>query len=246
MQEPVENGPGGGHVAQKFAPFLQRAVAGHDGGTVFVTAHDDFQQILAGVFGQLFETHVVNDDQIGLQVFTQGFVLLVEGFVLHEVPDQIEDRTVEHQKVHLDGLVADGLGKMGFADAGRPEEQNIFGFADELAAGQIENLLFVNGGIEAPVEVLQRFEGVEVGGLGAAFQLALLPDVEFILEDEFQKLGMAQTIGGGFLEPDAQGLAQAGETELFQGGFEVGGIHGDMAGSWLMVAGAKQSGTQCW
>ena len=57
---------------------------------------------------------------------------------------------------------------------------------------------------------------------------------------------MAQTVGGGFLEPDAQGLAQAGEAELFQGGFEVGSIHGDVAGSWLMVEGAKQSGTQCW
>jgi len=200
MQEPVEDGSGGGHVAEQLAPFLQWPVAGHDSGTVFVTAHNDFQQILAGVFGQLFEAHVVNDDQIGLQVFAQGFVLLIKGFVLHEVPDQIEDGTVKHQEVYLDGLVTDGLGQMGFAGAGRPEEQHVLGFADELAAGQIENLLSVNGGVEAPVEIFQRFKAVEVGGLGAAFQLALLADVEFVLEDEFQKLGVAQSVGGGFLE----------------------------------------------
>ena len=76
------------------------------------------------MFGQLFQAHVVNDDQVGLQIFAQGFVLLVEGFVLHEVAHQIEDGTVEHQEVQLDGLVADGLGQMGFADAGRPDEQH--------------------------------------------------------------------------------------------------------------------------
>ena len=92
----------------------------------------------------------------------------------------------------LDGFVADGLGQMGFADAGRAEEQHILGFADELAGGQVENLLFVDGGVEAPVEVLQRFEAAEVGGLGAAFHLALLADVEFVLADEFQELGVAR------------------------------------------------------
>ena len=90
--------------------------------------------------GQLLQPHVVNDDQVGLQVSAQGLVLLVEGFVLHEVAHQIEDGAVEHQEVLADGFVADGLGQMGFADAGRAEEQHILGFADELAGGQIENL----------------------------------------------------------------------------------------------------------
>jgi hypothetical protein len=45
--------------------------------------------------------------------------------------------------------------------------------------------------------------------------LALRSDIEFVLQDEFQKLGVAQTVGGGFLEPDAQGLAQAGKAKFF-------------------------------
>ena len=126
----------------------------------------------------------------GFKYLRSGLVLLVEGFVFQEVAHQIEDGAVEHLEVLPDGLVADGLGQMGFADAGRAEEQHILGFADKLAGGQIENLLFVDRGIEAPVEVLQRFEGVEVGGLGAALHLALLADVEFILQDEFQELGV--------------------------------------------------------
>jgi len=62
---------------------------------------------------------------------------------------------------------------------------------------------------------------VEVGGLGAAFHVALLADIHFVLKDEFQELGVGQTIGGGFLQAHTQGLAQAGEAELFEGRFEV-------------------------
>ena len=77
----------------------------------------------------------------------------------------------------------------------------------------------------------------EVRQLGVAFHQALLTDVEFILADQFEELGMAQAIGGRFLQPDVEGLAQAGETKLFQSGFEV--VHGG-----LVVIVAKQSGTQ--
>ncbi len=71
---------------------------------------------------------------------------------------------------------------------------------DKPAARQIEDLLFVDGGIETPVEVVQGFQVAEVRQLGAALHLALLPDVEFVLTDQFEELGMAQTVGGGFLQ----------------------------------------------
>ena len=96
VKEPIEDRSGGGHVGEELAPFFQGPIARHDGRTVLVAAHHHFQQVFAGMFGQLFEAHVINDDQIGLQVFPQGIILLIKGFVLHEVPDQIEDGTVEH------------------------------------------------------------------------------------------------------------------------------------------------------
>jgi len=45
VEEAIEDGTGRGHVAQEFAPVLDGAVAGHDGGTVFVTAHEHFQEV---------------------------------------------------------------------------------------------------------------------------------------------------------------------------------------------------------
>jgi hypothetical protein len=70
----------------------------------------------------------------GRRIFTQGFVLLLQGFVLHEVPDQTNDRTRKHQEVLADGLVADGVGLMRFADTGRMEELEIFGFTGSPGA----------------------------------------------------------------------------------------------------------------
>jgi hypothetical protein len=44
VQETIHDRASRGHVAQKFAPFLQRPVAGHDGGPVFISAHDYFKK----------------------------------------------------------------------------------------------------------------------------------------------------------------------------------------------------------
>src|SRR5579863_6437936 len=48
VQEAVEDRGGGGHVADQFAPVLQRAVAGHHRRADLVTAHDDLEEVLAG------------------------------------------------------------------------------------------------------------------------------------------------------------------------------------------------------
>ena len=43
-----------------------------------------------------------------------------------------------------------------------------------------------------------------------------LADIEFVLEDEGQELGVREPAGGRFLQADVKGGRQAGEPELFQ------------------------------
>lgn len=38
----------------------------------------------------------------------------------------------------------------------------------------------------------------------ASFQLAVFADVEFVLQDEFEELGVVESAGGGLLETDFQ------------------------------------------
>jgi len=44
---------------------------------------------------------------------------------------------------------------MRFAEAGRAQEKDILGLADEVASGQVRNVFAVNGRIETPVEIFE-------------------------------------------------------------------------------------------
>ena len=45
--------------------------------------------------------------------------------------------------------------------------------------------------------------------MAEGIQVALMPDIQFILEDQFQELLVAKPVGRGFLKADIQGLGQA-------------------------------------
>ena len=91
----------------------------------------------------------------------------------------------------------------------------------KLPVARSINVFAVDGRIKTPVEVFQRFEAAEISGLGAAFHQPLLADIDFVLADQFQELGMAKPVGDGFLQAHVQGLQQTGEAELFQGVFKM-------------------------
>ena len=202
MEEAVEDGPRGGDVLEEFSPVLERAVAGHDGGAGFVAAHDDLEQVLPGVLGQGAQTHVVDDQEVGLDVLLEHAIALLEGIVGQEVADQVKDRAVADDEALLDRLIPDGLGEHGFADARRADEQNVGFCSNEVAGSQFVDLLLGDRGIEAPFKLVERLEGAEVRHLDPALDLALQADVDFVLQHEGQKLLVGQAIGSGFLESD--------------------------------------------
>jgi hypothetical protein len=138
-----------------------------------VASQDDLQEVFSRAFRQGFESHVVDDDEIGLEVFAQHLVLLIEGFVAQDVAHEVEDGAVEDVAALFDGLVAQGLGEVGFADSGRADEEDVVGVAQVIACGQFEDLAAVDRGVKLPIEVFEAFEGAEVGGFGAPAEMAL-------------------------------------------------------------------------
>ena len=72
VEKAVENGGGGGDVADEFTPFFEGAVGGHEGGAEFVTAHDDLEEVFAGFGWELFDAHVVYDEQVAFEGAFQG------------------------------------------------------------------------------------------------------------------------------------------------------------------------------
>ena len=72
-------------------------------------------------------------------------------------------------------------------------------------------------GLNDPVEFVQRLQFAEGGRLHAAIDLPLVAHQQLILQDQFQELGVAELVAGGFLQPHVQGFGQAREPQLRAG-----------------------------
>ena len=104
VEESVENGGCCGDVVEEFAPFFDGAVGGHEGGSVFVTAHDQLQEYFPGLGRQGLEPHIINDEQVDLEVPFEDAVQLGRGTFGLKVANEVKNRTVKDGEVGLDGL----------------------------------------------------------------------------------------------------------------------------------------------
>lgn len=75
VEKAIKDGACSRDVAQEFAPLFDGAVGGHHGGAVFVSAHDDFQKDFAAFGRQDFKSHVVDNEQVGLEIFVEQAAL---------------------------------------------------------------------------------------------------------------------------------------------------------------------------
>jgi len=207
MEKAVENGRGRGDIANEFAPFFQGAVGGHQGRAQFVAAHDDLEEVFAGCGWELFDAHVVDDQQIG---------------------KQIEDRAVQHDFATLDQFVADGLGEVAFTHTGRADQQDVFGSLNKLPGSQIVDLPAVDGWVEAEVEGVQCAPVAEICRFGAPGYHALLAYAQFVLQEQFEELQVIEVIAAGFLQAYFQAGSQSAQAQLAQGVIQVCVYHGSI------------------
>ena len=227
VQKAVEDGGGGGNVTEEFAPFFEGAVGGHEGGAQFVAAHDDFEEVFAAFGRELFDAHVVDDEEIAAEVVVEDFLmpLGVVG-VVTEVGEDVEDGTVEDGFAEFDQGVADGLGEVALAHSGRAEQEKVAGLVDKSSGGEVVDLGAADGGVEGEVEVFEGALFAEGGRFGAPGDGALLTDVEFVGEDGAEEFCMAEVVAAGFLEAKFKGGEQAGKAELTGLVLDGGGGHG--------------------
>ena len=128
VEEAVEDRGGAGNVTQQLAPLFDRAVGGHDRGTLLVAPHDDLEKAFASTWWQGFDPHVVDDEQCGLQVTLEvavrtGFEIVIFLKFTHEV----EDGDIENIVSLLDRGVTERLSEVAFPNSWRTDEQGYHG-----------------------------------------------------------------------------------------------------------------------
>ena len=223
MEEAVEDGGGGRDVLDELAPFFDRAVRGHEGGTVFVSSHDDFEEEFTRFGLQLLDSHIVNDEQMGFEITWQYFFGF-EVFLFEKISHHIEDGAVKHIEAGTDGAEANGLGDVRFSGTWRSDKKSVMVVADEMACGHILDLFFWEGGIEVPVEIFKGTTVTEGGDFSASLDETLVANEEFVLEDKFQELQMSELVGLGFLESDFETFQESGESKQASG-LDEGLVH---------------------
>ena len=72
-------------------------------------------------------------------------------------------------------------------------------FAHEPAGGQVEDLLRGIDGLKAQSKSSSGLSSRNCGRFHAAVDEPLVAHQQFVLQDEFQELGMAELMAGGFL-----------------------------------------------
>ena len=65
MDDAVEDGVGVGRIADKIVPFLDRRLAGDDGGAAAIALLDDFEEVVAGRGVENLQTKIVEDEHLG-------------------------------------------------------------------------------------------------------------------------------------------------------------------------------------
>ena len=208
MKEAVEDGGSSGDITDEFSPFFKRSVGGHEGGFDFISAHDDLEEVFARFRRKLFDAHVVDDEQVALEVSFLHSLVKVFGAGLMEIVEDVEDGPVEDEFALLDELVADCLGDVAFADTRRTNEEDVLTTSGKITSGELVNLFSVDV-VEGKVEAIEGTLFAEGSGLVAAVDEAFVSDIELVLQERFKELLMGKLMGSCFLQAQVQGTGQA-------------------------------------
>ena len=201
MEEAVQDGAGhGGVLAEDLVPVAKGFVAGEDDGPLLLVALADDLEEKAGL--QMIEFEVadfVDDEELGPGEVVQ---LAVEAVFVHgfaQPAGQIGDGGEVNAVAHLAGEHAQRDGQMGFADAGRAEEDEVAAFAQVAAGGQFFDEPPVDGGLRRVIKVFEPFQGRELCELEVDLDGLAMTFGDFAVEQMAEEVAVGPALGTGLL-----------------------------------------------
>lgn len=192
----VEKGAGQALGSEGFGPFVERQVAGNQGGAALVALRDQFEQQLGAGFAEWNEAQLVDDQQLagGHLLLQAQEAALVAG--LHQFVDQRGGGGEADGEALLTGGEPEPQGHMGLAGAARAEGDDVLAPIDPFAAGQFQHLHLVQAGDRLEVEAVETFGGGELRRLDAALDHPALAVDQLKFHQPGQELNMVQPFGG--------------------------------------------------
>ncbi len=107
--------------------------------------------------------------------------------------------------------MAERLGEVALADAGRTDDEDVVLALHEGAGGELEDLGLRDRGVEGEVEVLDGLGVLEVGAADALHELLCLAPLHLVGEQPVEEFGEGEVVVSGLLGAELERLQDAGE-----------------------------------
>ena len=88
---------------------------------------------------------------------------------------------------------------MTLPDAGWSDENCVVVFANEVAGGEVEDLFPFHRRVELEVEIVEQLLVTERGSFGAASDLPIATNDQFVRQNQFEEFGVIELRRFGFL-----------------------------------------------
>ena len=216
MREPVERRRREQRALKQIGPFGERPVRGDDERAAFVALLDHFVEIFRSGRGQRLEAEVVEHQHIGTRVGEQPPLVGAVGPAAVEMAEHAGGGDEDDVEAALTRLVPERLREVRFADAGRTLNEHRLVPFDEPTRGEIEDLLAIDGRIEAEIEALQRL--AQIDGRAAQPELPRLlgAPFDFVFDQALEELDVGQFLPDGLLRADFERGQDAGQPAILE------------------------------
>lgn len=110
---------------------------------------------------------------------------VIEVLSFGEFGGEIEERDKDSLIAFQDGIMADGRGKVGFADPGGTDEDEVGGFFEPVGMKELHDLIPWEFRVKGPVKVLKELDPFDPGGSHQVLDSLFLPELILLIEESF-------------------------------------------------------------
>src|ERR687891_298680 len=157
MRQPIQPGGGQEWIAKQVWPLRGSPVTGDQNAAKFIALVHDIVEVRRGRVDQGFQPEVVEHEQIRAPIELETLGPGPIGPATMEVLEHLVGVDEEHIKPLSTRFMGEGLREVAFANPRGATDQYIAFLTDVVTARQVEHLLPVDGGVEAPLEARQGF-----------------------------------------------------------------------------------------
>jgi hypothetical protein len=137
VDEAVEDSVGVSRIADDVVPFVDRKLAGDDGGSSSMAFFENFQQVVScgGIEG--LETPIVEYEELHAPERPQESGIAAVAARQREIGEQLGNALIENGPVVAASPVSESAGQPTFADAGRAAQDDVIVGVDPTALGEL-------------------------------------------------------------------------------------------------------------